>query len=147
MTPSAMESSPDMTLRANRQFSLKQATKRNLNGSCNKAHATASHGFLDFVDMSQSHNSQKRRAAAAAVISNSPRPPHHPPFISSAKADPASLDLVLTNAQGCIAAGLHVFKRLPVPCGVRFAPCAPPPPPMQSGMARKRSSLQVFDLQ
>jgi hypothetical protein len=63
-----------MTLRESRQFSLVQATKRNLNGSCNKAHGAVSHGFLEFVDMSQSHNRQKRRPAAAAVISNSPRP-------------------------------------------------------------------------
>ena len=102
-----------MTLRGGRLFSLEQATKRDLNGSCNQAHAPASHGFLEFVSMGQSHNSQKRRAASAAAISYSPRPRMLPQF-----PDPASLDLMSglsSIVQGCVAARLHVFENLPVP--------------------------------
>jgi len=102
-----------MTLRASRLFFLVQATKRDLNGSCNQAHASTSHGFLDCVSMGQSHNSQKCRAASAAVISNSPRPRMLPQF-----PDPASLDLMLglsTKVQGYATARLHVFENLPVP--------------------------------
>lgn len=136
-----------MTLRESRQFSQYQATKRDLNGSCNQAHAPTSHGFLDFVSMGQSHNSQKRRAASAAVISNSPKPRMLPQF-----PDPVSsltrLDVKLVRE--CAGIRNRSPARLRKLAGtVRCQICAlcTPPFPMKSGMARKRSSLQVFDLQ
>ena len=134
-----------MTLRESRLFFLYQATKRDLNGSCNQAHARTSHGFLDFVSMGQSHNSQKRRAASAAVISNSPRPRMLPQF-----PDPASLDFDVKLVRECAGIRNRSPARLQRLAGtVRCQICAlcTPPFPMNSGMDRKRSSLQVFDLQ
>lgn len=142
-----MESSPDMTLRESRLFFQYQATKRDLNGSCNQAHARTSHGFLDFVSMSQSHNSQKRRAASAAVISNSPRPRMLPQF-----PDPVSSLTPFDVKLVCECAGIRNrsparLRRLAGTVRCQICALCTPPFPMKSGMARKRSSLQVFDLQ
>lgn len=142
-----MESSPDMTLRESRLFALAQATKRDLNGSCNQAHARTSHGFLDCVCMSQSHNSQKRRAASAAVISNSPRPRMLPQF-----PDPVSSLTPFDVKLVCECAGIRNrsparLRRLAGTVRCQICALCTPPFPMKSGMARKRSSLQVFDLQ